>query len=449
MTARSGVRRHPRRALVESDSSTAAMRAWRRAETIFSWLAFFAAAAIGAHVSVFGDGRCALASARETARGSRRRTHGGVRMDRRAARRHRRARVPRARRSRSRGGRRRARRVVRRLARRAVRFRSGVQASASILPAGPSRPSPSSRSRSRMRLLEVPPRRGGRARDARRRETYVANGYGLFRRMTGGARGRDGATRNRPGGERRRRDVGTVDFAHKPGALDAPPTWVAPHQPRLDWQMWFAALGSCTSEPVGRQSRSTVGGRAGGVGAARRRRRRAFRRDETTKFMRGVRYAYDFTGTNAARRGGDATRICRRRTSRSVPRRRLRAAFHRGARRDDVGERIGDGGARATDRRGARRRVGSALAGVVAALDALATRFMFEMVREGGVLHGRAAIRISSRRRDEYGCDRDQDDGTTEYSVERITIASSRDRRRETAGTPPPRTPPRSRLFAR
>ena len=32
--------------------------------------------------------------------------------------------------------------------------------------------------------------------------------------------------------------------------------------------------------------------------------------------------------------------------------------------------------------------VGSALAGVVAALDALATRFMFEMVREGGVLHG-------------------------------------------------------------
>jgi len=32
-------------------------------------------------------------------------------------------------------------------------------------------------------------------------------------------------------------------FPHKPGALDRRPTWVAPHQPRLDWQLWFAALG--------------------------------------------------------------------------------------------------------------------------------------------------------------------------------------------------------------
>lgn len=34
------------------------------------------------------------------------------------------------------------------------------------------------------------------------------------------------------------------DLPHKPGAVDRPPTWVAPHQPRLDWQLWFAALGS-------------------------------------------------------------------------------------------------------------------------------------------------------------------------------------------------------------
>ena len=26
--------------------------------------------------------------------------------------------------------------------------------------------------------------------------------------------------------------------------LNNPPGWVAPHQPRLDWQMWFAALGN-------------------------------------------------------------------------------------------------------------------------------------------------------------------------------------------------------------
>ena len=34
------------------------------------------------------------------------------------------------------------------------------------------------------------------------------------------------------------------EFPHKPGALGRRPTWVAPHQPRLDWQLWFAALGS-------------------------------------------------------------------------------------------------------------------------------------------------------------------------------------------------------------
>lgn len=34
------------------------------------------------------------------------------------------------------------------------------------------------------------------------------------------------------------------EFKHKPGALDRRPGFVAPHQPRLDWQMWFAALGN-------------------------------------------------------------------------------------------------------------------------------------------------------------------------------------------------------------
>jgi hypothetical protein len=32
-------------------------------------------------------------------------------------------------------------------------------------------------------------------------------------------------------------------FRYKPGALDRAPVWNTPHQPRLDWQMWFAALG--------------------------------------------------------------------------------------------------------------------------------------------------------------------------------------------------------------
>jgi len=33
-------------------------------------------------------------------------------------------------------------------------------------------------------------------------------------------------------------------FKYKPQELSDRPRFVAPHQPRLDWQMWFAALGS-------------------------------------------------------------------------------------------------------------------------------------------------------------------------------------------------------------
>ena len=33
-------------------------------------------------------------------------------------------------------------------------------------------------------------------------------------------------------------------FQYKPGDLQRAPRWVAPFQPRLDWQMWFAALGA-------------------------------------------------------------------------------------------------------------------------------------------------------------------------------------------------------------
>lgn len=32
------------------------------------------------------------------------------------------------------------------------------------------------------------------------------------------------------------------EFRYKPGLLTRRPPWVAPHQPRLDWQMWFEAL---------------------------------------------------------------------------------------------------------------------------------------------------------------------------------------------------------------
>ncbi len=39
------------------------------------------------------------------------------------------------------------------------------------------------------------------------------------------------------------------EFKYKPGDLKRRPKFVAPHQPRLDWQMWFAALGNYQQNP--------------------------------------------------------------------------------------------------------------------------------------------------------------------------------------------------------
>lgn len=39
------------------------------------------------------------------------------------------------------------------------------------------------------------------------------------------------------------------NFFYKPGQIDEIPDWVMPHQPRVDWQMWFAALANINREP--------------------------------------------------------------------------------------------------------------------------------------------------------------------------------------------------------
>ncbi len=71
----------------------------------------------------------------------------------------------------------------------------------------------------------------------------IVNSYGLFRVMTkerpeiileGSA---DGVTWK------------PYEFKWKAGALDRMPAFVAPHQPRLDWQMWFAALSGPQQNP--------------------------------------------------------------------------------------------------------------------------------------------------------------------------------------------------------
>ena len=39
------------------------------------------------------------------------------------------------------------------------------------------------------------------------------------------------------------------DFKYKPGDVNQRPRFVEPYQPRLDWQMWFAALGNYQQNP--------------------------------------------------------------------------------------------------------------------------------------------------------------------------------------------------------
>jgi hypothetical protein len=75
------------------------------------------------------------------------------------------------------------------------------------------------------------------------RPLRIVNAYGLFAVMTTTRAeivvegSDDGATWS------------AYEFKWKPGNLNRRPAFVAPHQPRLDWQMWFAALSSYRQQP--------------------------------------------------------------------------------------------------------------------------------------------------------------------------------------------------------
>jgi hypothetical protein len=71
----------------------------------------------------------------------------------------------------------------------------------------------------------------------------LVNSYGLFAVMT---------TERAEiilEGSRDGKEWAAYEFKWKPGEPKRPPGWVAPHQPRLDWQMWFAALGWYANYP--------------------------------------------------------------------------------------------------------------------------------------------------------------------------------------------------------
>uniref|UniRef100_A0A1B6DGU2 Lipase maturation factor n=1 Tax=Clastoptera arizonana TaxID=38151 RepID=A0A1B6DGU2_9HEMI len=75
---------------------------------------------------------------------------------------------------------------------------------------------------------------------------HLTNSYGLFRRMTG--------VNGRPeviieGADDLKGPWMDYNFLYKPGNVNNSLPFVAPHQPRLDWQLWFAALGTYHQNP--------------------------------------------------------------------------------------------------------------------------------------------------------------------------------------------------------
>ncbi|BES88024.1 lipase maturation factor [Nesidiocoris tenuis] len=75
---------------------------------------------------------------------------------------------------------------------------------------------------------------------------HLTNAYGLFRKMTG--------VGGRPeviieGSNSMEGPWLEYHFRYKPGHVNDSLPVVAPHQPRLDWQMWFAALGTYHQNP--------------------------------------------------------------------------------------------------------------------------------------------------------------------------------------------------------
>lgn len=123
----------------------------------------------------------------------------------------------------------------------------------------------------------------------------IVNGYGLFRVMT-----------------KDRCEIvfeGSMDglewlpyeFKWKPGDVKRPPGWCAPHQPRLDWQMWFAALESPRENPwlLGLMVRLLQGSRD----VDRLLAHNPFP-DKPPRFIRAMFYRYRFTSAAELRRTG-------------------------------------------------------------------------------------------------------------------------------------------------
>ena len=131
----------------------------------------------------------------------------------------------------------------------------------------------------------------------------LVNGYGLFAVMT--TEGPEIRIEGSADGVRWQ----PYEFKWKPGDVNRRPRFVAPHQPRLDWQMWFAALGSYQDNPwVGQFLRRLL---RISPDVVRLLKKNAFA-DKPPNFIRAVLYDYRFTDFAARRATGAWWRVERR-----------------------------------------------------------------------------------------------------------------------------------------
>ena len=91
------------------------------------------------------------------------------------------------------------------------------------------------------------------------------------------------------------------EFKWKPGDLKRRPGFVAPHQPRLDWQMWFAALSGYRENPWFMNFMTRI--LEGSPPALRLLKRNPFP-GKPPRFLRAVVYDYHFTGFATKRSQG-------------------------------------------------------------------------------------------------------------------------------------------------
>jgi hypothetical protein len=124
---------------------------------------------------------------------------------------------------------------------------------------------------------------------------HVMNGYGLFAVMTTTRReivieGSEDGQQWKP-----------YEFKYKPGDLNRGLPWVAPYQPRLDWQMWFAALSNFQETPW--FSQLIVRLLQGEPAVTRLLGTNPFP-DRPPRFIHAITYDYHFTDWSTRRRTG-------------------------------------------------------------------------------------------------------------------------------------------------